>query len=81
MYFVYFLKSKVRLNYIYTGYTNNISRRLAEHNAEDSQLSTKPYRPLEIASYIAVATESRARDLEQYFKTGSGKAFLKKHLL
>jgi len=32
-------------------------------------------------SYVAVATEARARELERYFKSGSGKALAKKRLL
>jgi len=43
--------------------------------------STKSYRPLEVITYIAVDTEARARKLEKYFKTGSGKAILKKRIL
>jgi hypothetical protein len=43
--------------------------------------STKAYRPLKIAAYVAVETERKAKELEQYFKTGSGKAILKKRIL
>jgi hypothetical protein len=31
-----------------------------------------------LKSYIAVETEEKARQLERYFKSGSGKAFAKK---
>lgn len=51
-----------------------------EHNNGFVQ-STKSYRPFEIVSYIAVKTERKARELERYFKTGSGKAILKKRIL
>ena len=76
MWYVYFLKSNSK-DYLYIGSTNNLERRLTEHNNGLVQ-STKAYRPLEIESYIAVQTEMKARELEQYFKTGSGKAILKK---
>ncbi len=40
-----------------------------------------PYAPFEILAYVAVKTETKARELEQYFKTGSGKAILKNRIL
>ncbi len=59
---------------------NNLEKRLSEHNAGENQ-STKPYAPLELETYIAVKNEAKARSLEKYFKTGSGKAVLKKRIL
>jgi hypothetical protein len=40
--------------------------------------STTPYKPFTLEAYVAVKTE---RLLEKYFKTGSGKAVLKKRIL
>jgi hypothetical protein len=37
--------------------------------------------PVLLKSYVAVPTESIARQLEAYFKSGSGKAFAKKRFL
>ena len=34
-----------------------------------------------LVAYVAVPTERKARKLEKYFKTGSGKAVLKKRIL
>jgi len=34
-----------------------------------------------LGAYVAIHSERRARELEQYFKTGSGKAVLKKRIL
>ena len=79
MWFVYVLK-RVNNEFIYIGSTNNLNRRLLEHN-EGQVLSTKHYAPFEIEAYVAVKTEKRARELEKYFKTGSGKAVLKKRIL
>ena len=79
MWFVYVLKS-VSNDFIYIGSTNNLNRRLLEHN-EGQVPSTKHYAPYEIEAYVAVKTEKRARELEKYFKTGSGKAILKKRIL
>lgn len=54
-----------------------MERRFTEHNDGLVQ-STKAYLPLKMAAFIAVETEDKARELERYFKTGSGAAILKK---
>ena len=77
--YVYILRSNVR-KFLYVGSTNDLKRGLIEHNNGLVQ-STKAYRPLQIVAYVAVETESKARELEKYFKTGSGKAILKKRIL
>ena len=79
MWFVYILKS-LSHDYIYIGSTNDLDRRLQHHNERLSK-STAPYAPFEIEAYVAVKTEKQARALEKYFKTGSGKAVLKKRIL
>lgn len=79
MWYVYILKSKSS-DFIYIGSTNDLKRRITEHNEGLSQ-STKHYLPFELLSYIAVQTESQVRSLEKYFKTGSGKAVLYKRIL
>jgi putative endonuclease len=81
MWYVYILGSHKHKKYIYVGSTNNVERRILEHNAGESKLATAPYRPVRLIGYIAVNEEKRARDLEKYFKGGSGKAFLKKRIL
>ncbi len=53
---------------------------MKEHN-DGLSISTKHYRPLTLEAFVAVKTESKARELEKYFKTGSGKAILKKRIL
>lgn len=57
-----------------------MERRFTEHNDGLVQ-STKAYLPLKMAAFIAVETEDKARELERYFKTGSGAAILKKRIL
>ena len=79
MWYVYVLKSK-RADYSYIGSTNDLGRRLCEHN-NGSSPATAPYAPFIIGAYIAVPTEKQARSLELYFKTGSGKAILNKRIL
>ena len=77
--FVYILRSNSK-DFTYVGSTNNLTRRLREHE-EGLVQSTKAYRPLLLEAYVAVSTEKKARELEKYFKTGSGKAILRKRIL
>jgi putative endonuclease len=79
MWYVYVIKSKVA-DFLYIGSTYDLDRRLSEHNQGKSQ-STKAYAPYEIVAFVAVQTEAKARELEKYFKTGSGKAILKNRIL
>ena len=67
-------------NNLYVGSTNDISRRLMEHNSGKVD-STKNRGPFGLEAYFAVRDKSRAIELEQYFKTGSGRAFLQKRIL
>ena len=43
--------------------------------------STKAHRPYELKTYITMPTSDKARKLEKYFKSGSGKTILKKRIL
>ena len=79
MWYVYIIKSQ-RVDYKYTGSTNDLKRRMLQHNEGLCQ-SSRPYRPFVLEAYIAVKDKDRAIKLEQYLKTGSGKAFLSKRLL
>ena len=79
MWFVYIIKS-ISIEFLYVGSTNDLDRRILEHNEKGVQ-STKHYAPLELEAYIAVKTEKKARELEKYLKVGSGKAILKKRIL
>jgi predicted GIY-YIG superfamily endonuclease len=65
---------------LYIGSTNHISSRLDEHNSGKVD-STKNRMPFSLEAYIAVKNKSKAIELEQYFKTGSGKAILQKRIL
>jgi predicted GIY-YIG superfamily endonuclease len=77
MWYVYFLQ--LNNGEIYVGSTNDLKRRFSSHQA-GQVLSTKQNLPAKIKSYVAVESEALARELERYFKTGSGKAFAKKRL-
>ena len=75
MFYVYAIKSSVR-NYIYVGLTNNIVRRLAEHNKGEN-ITTKAYRPFVLIYSEEWETRDQARLREKYLKSGIGKEFLK----
>ena len=77
MWYVYFLR--LANGDLYVGSTNDLKRRMASHQKGDVT-STKRYQPSHLVSYTAVRTESHARELERYFKSGSGKAFANKRL-
>ncbi len=78
MWYVYFLE--LSNGHIYVGSTPDLKRRFKSHT-DGLVLSTKAYRPMKLRAYIAVENEKKARELEQYFKSGSGKAIAMKRFL
>ena len=72
---VYAIKSNNR-NYIYVGMSNNLERRLDEHNRRQNK-STKAYAPFTLLYSESFDSRSDARVKEKYLKSGVGKAFLK----
>ena len=79
MWYVDILKS-LKDNELYIGSKKHIQRRINEHNSAMVD-STKSRIPLTLEAYIAVKNKAKAIDLEQYFKTGSGKAILQRRIL
>lgn len=80
MHYVYMIESvHDRTNY-YVGQTSDLKSRLAEHNAGKS-LYTRRFKPWRLASYHAFAEQQKAIAFERYLKSGSGRTFLKRHLL
>ena len=78
MWYVYFLELANKS--IYVGSTDNLRRRYASHQ-KGQVTSTRIYLPAILRPYVAVETERHARQLERYFKSGSGKAFAIKRLI
>ncbi len=73
MYFVYILLSE-KDNKFYTGITNNIDRRLREHNrGTKSTRSTLGRGPFKLIFAQECKSRENARELEKYFKSGSGR--------
>ena len=78
MFYVYAISSNSR-KYIYVGITNNLDRRIDEHNKGYNK-TTRAYSPFKLILVEEFATRSAAREREKYLKSGSGKEFLKKML-
>ena len=75
MYFVYIIKS-LKDGRHYVGLTNNIDRRLIEHNKGKNQ-STKNKRPWKLIHVEIIKNRKEARLLEKYFKSGYGRELIK----
>jgi predicted GIY-YIG superfamily endonuclease len=81
MYYVYVLRSEKDSDKLYIGFTNNLERRINQHNTKPTCSYTKSHQPWKLECYIAVKSKEQAESLERYLKTGSGVAFLNKRLL
>jgi predicted GIY-YIG superfamily endonuclease len=79
MWYVYVLKSGAD-NKLYVDPTNDIARRLTEHNSRQAD-STRNRTPLRIKPYFAVKDKARAIALERYLKNALGRTFLQKRIL
>jgi len=75
MFFVYAIRSIAR-NYIYVGLTENIERRLKQHNG-GYERTTKPYAPFRLILSESFPSRPLARKREKELKSGVGKAYLK----
>ena len=78
MHYVYTLLSE-KDGYFYTGSTNDLKRRVEEHNTGRVN-STKNRRPLKLIYYEACLNEDDARQRERYLKSGMGKKYLRNRL-
>lgn len=78
MFYVYILKSG-KSGQFYTGYTNDLRKRLSQHNQGQSSW-TKGGVPWSLIYYEASLNKQDARNREKYLKTGPGKAYLKNRL-
>lgn len=76
MYYVYILKCIDKRTYI--GSTNDLKDRIKRHNSGYIP-ATKKRLPVKLITYFAFINETTARNFEKYLKSGSGRAFMKKH--
>jgi len=78
MYYIYVLISE-KDGEFYTGYTNNLQKRLAEHQSGEV-LSTKSRLPVKLIYYEACLNQQDATHREKYLKTAWGKKFISNRL-
>lgn len=70
MFYVYILQS-LRDKGLYIGYTNNLKKRLKEHQSGKS-FATKGRLPFELVHYQAFNSQIDALETEKYLKTTRG---------
>lgn len=73
---VYLLQSKIDES-LYIGYTNNIKKRLLEHNS-GKNFSTKRSKPWKLIFFEGYLDEKDARRREKYLKTNQGARLIKR---
>lgn len=73
-FYIYVLES-VKDNKRYTGYTNNLKRRIEEHK-KGLNFSTKFRRPFKLIYFEGCTNELDAKRREKYLKTTQGRRFL-----
>lgn len=79
MHYTYIIKSISYPSQTYTGFTSNLKHRINDHNSGKSPHTSK-YKPWNLEFYCAFNDKEKAINFEKYLKSGSGKAFTKKHL-
>ncbi len=76
MYYIYSLKCK---DGYYIGCTDNLKDRFDRHK-NGNVLATQNRLPITLEFYIAINNKYRAFKFEKYLKSGSGRAFINRHL-
>ena len=79
MHYVYILQSEIDDRRFYTGLTDDLRKRLRDHNAGRVRHSNK-WKPWPVKTYIAFSERLRAAEFERYLKSASGRAFIRKRL-
>jgi putative endonuclease len=78
MKYVYMLQSEIAPDRHYVGLTEDLKRRFAEHNFGKS-IHTNKFKPWRLITYVAFSDHAKANKFESYLKTGSGRAFARRH--
>ena len=69
MWYVYILQSENHDNKFYTDFTNNVQRRLDEHNSEMNIGYTSKYKLWKLHTYLSFSDKQTALNFEAYLKT------------
>ena len=78
MHYVYLLECKNRKPYI--GCTSDLKERILRHT-KGQVPATEADLPVKLVSYFAFENKYIAYEFEKYLKSGSGRAFTKKHFI
>ncbi len=78
MHIVYGIQSLKDSGRFYVGLTDDLGARLRQHNSGKSPHTAK-FGPWKLVVTIQFADERKAADFEAYLKSGSGRAFAKRH--
>ena len=76
--YVYILESVTNPEHFYVGLAEDLHARLHKHNAGEVPHTSK-FKPWTIKTAIAFRDRERASAFERYLKSGSGRAFARKH--
>ena len=76
--YVYLIRSELNPDRKYVGLTDDIERRLTEHN-DGKCSSTYKFRPWKCEVKIWFDDPEKAEHFESYLKSESGRAFAKRH--
>lgn len=77
MWYVYILEESNTIGSYYVGFTEDLRKRIADHKSGNTR-STQG-REWQLKAYFAFRKEMIARNFEKYLKSGSGRAFCRKH--
>ena len=76
--FVYVVKNAGQNPHFYVGLTSDVNARVSDHNTGRCP-HTASRRPWQCHVVIEFADETRAIRFERYLKSGSGRAFARRH--
>ena len=77
MYYIYSLKCQ---DGYYVGCTDDLKDRIERHK-RGQVISTSNRLPIKLEFYFAISDKLKAFQFEKYLKSGSGRAFINKHLV
>ena len=78
MLYVYILQSSADSSKFYVGITEDLKARMKEHNAGEV-FHTAKFKPWTVKNYFAFNDSKKTFAFEKYLKSGSGRAFAKRH--
>ena len=79
MFFYVYILASEKGEHFYTGFTEDLTKRLAHHNSGGDP-HTARHKPWKIKTVLAFTDRDQALAFERYLKTQSGRAFAKKRL-